>query len=31
MAIHLAEMEKLEYENTEKLLIEVDRFKICGN
>lgn len=30
IAIHLAEMEKLEYKDTEKLLIEVDRLKSVG-
>ena len=30
IAIHLAEIEKLEYKDTEKLLIEVDRLKSLG-
>ena len=30
LAIHLAEMEKLEYRDTEKLLMEVDRLKSAG-
>lgn len=31
IAIHLAEIEKLEYKDTEELLIEVDRLKSRGN